>query len=43
MLTCQPAGESGGTVATIGTTDWVYGLNDPLVAQVTTNVMRRLS
>ena len=30
MLTCQPAGESGGTVATIGSTDWVYGLNDPL-------------
>ncbi|CAN5562981.1 hypothetical protein BH10ACT2_BH10ACT2_19550 [soil metagenome] len=43
MLTCKPAGESGGTVATIGSTDWVYGLNDPLVAQVTTNVMRRLS
>ena len=43
MLTCKPAGEAGGTVATIGTTDWVYGLNDPLVAQVTTNVMRRLN
>ena len=43
MLTCKPFGESGGTVATIGSTDWVYGLNDPLVAQVTTNVIKRLS
>jgi hypothetical protein len=42
MLTCKPAGDSGGTVATIGSTDWVYGLTDPLVAQVTANVMRRL-
>ncbi len=43
MLTCRPSGEEGGTVVTIGSTDWVYGLNDPLVAQVTSNVMRRLS
>ena len=43
MLTCKPAGESGGTVATIGTTDWVYALDDPAVSQVTTNVITRLN
>jgi len=43
MLTCKPFGDGGGTVATIGSTDWVYGLTDPQVAQVTANVMRRLN
>ncbi|MDP2291226.1 MAG: hypothetical protein Q8M22_08540 [Actinomycetota bacterium] len=42
MLTCRPAGDAGGTVATIGSTDWVYGLDDPMVSQVTANVVRRL-
>jgi hypothetical protein len=43
MLTCRPAGEAGGTVATVGSTDWVYALDDPLVSQVTTNILRRLA
>ena len=43
MLTCKPAGETGGTVATIGTTDWVYALDDPAVSQVTANVIARLN
>ena len=43
MLTCKPAGHQGGTVATIGSTDWVYGLDDPLVARVTANVLSRLT
>ena len=42
MLTCKPAGEQGGTVATIGSTDWVYGLDDPFVSRVTSNVINRL-
>ncbi|MFL6070663.1 MAG: N,N-dimethylformamidase beta subunit family domain-containing protein [Actinomycetes bacterium] len=35
----------GGTVFTSGTTDWVYGLagHDPIVTQVTRNVLDRLS
>ena len=35
----------GGTVFTSGTTDWVYGLvgHDPVVTQVTRNVLDRLS
>ena len=54
MLTCRPfgspAGDSGsgegaptGQVVTIGTTDWVFGLHDPAVSQVTANVLRRLT
>jgi hypothetical protein len=43
MLTCRPAGVSGGEVATIGTTDWVFGLaEDRAVAKVTANVLDRL-
>jgi hypothetical protein len=42
MLTCRPFGLDGGTVATIGTTDWVYALDDPAVAQITRNVLTRL-
>lgn len=39
MLTCRPFGGAGGEVVTIGTTDWVFGLADPLVARVTRNVI----
>jgi hypothetical protein len=39
MLTGRPFGRDGGEVVTIGSTDWVYGLADPLVAQVTRNVI----
>ena len=42
MLTCRPAGEHCGTVATIGSTDWVYALDDPHVSRVTRNVIDRL-
>ena len=31
MLTCRPFGDDGGEVVTVGSTDWVYGLADPLV------------
>ncbi len=41
MLTCRPFGDDGGEVVTIGSTDWVFGLGDPAVAQVTRNVLRR--
>ncbi|MGB8858945.1 MAG: N,N-dimethylformamidase beta subunit family domain-containing protein [Ilumatobacteraceae bacterium] len=43
MLTCQPSGPSGGTVATIGSTDWVYALDDAAVSQITANVVRHLN
>ncbi|MEJ7591735.1 MAG: N,N-dimethylformamidase beta subunit family domain-containing protein [Planctomycetaceae bacterium] len=35
----------GGTVVTVGTTDWAHGLrgNDPAVAKITRNVLDRLS
>ena len=39
MLTCRPFGSDGGEVVTIGSTDWVYGLGDPLVGRVTRNVI----
>jgi hypothetical protein len=39
MLTCHPFGATSGTVVTIGTTDWVFGLADPLVARVTRNAI----
>jgi hypothetical protein len=32
----------GGTVVTTGCTDWAYGLDDPVVARVTRNVLDRL-
>jgi hypothetical protein len=41
MLTHRPFPE-GGEVVTIGTTDWVFGLSDPAVAQVTRNVLERM-
>ena len=43
MLTCRPSGDTGGMVATIGTTDWVYALDDPAVSQVTAHVITRLN
>ena len=43
MLTCRPSGASGGEVVTIGSTDWIYALDDQAVSQVTTNVIRRLT
>ena len=33
----------GGTVFTVGCTEWARHLGDPLVAQITRNVIRRLS
>jgi hypothetical protein len=41
ILTCRPFGTTGGTVLTIGTTDWVHALQDPQVAVVTGNALRR--
>jgi hypothetical protein len=32
----------GGTVVTVGCTDWAYGLDDPAVARVTRNIVSRL-
>ncbi len=32
-----------GTVVTVGTTEWAYGLTDPAVARVTRNIISRLS
>ena len=42
MLTCRPSGDSGGEVVTIGSTDWVYALDDAAVSRVTENVVTRL-
>lgn len=39
MLTCRPFGRDGGEVVTVGSTDWVFGLEDPAVAQVTRNII----
>ena len=39
MLVCRPFGRGGGEVVTIGSTDWVFGLADPLVARVTRNII----
>ncbi|NNE13226.1 MAG: DUF4350 domain-containing protein [Ilumatobacter sp.] len=41
LLVCRPFGQAGGEVITAGTTDWVFGLDDPQVAQVTENILRR--
>lgn len=44
IVTCRPFGATGGEVVTIGSTDWVFGLaDDPAVAQVTDNVLRRFA
>lgn len=41
MVVCRPFGPAGGEVITVGTTDWVFGLGDPAVAQVTRNILER--
>ncbi|MCB0992007.1 MAG: hypothetical protein KDB16_13585, partial [Acidimicrobiales bacterium] len=44
MLACRPAGPSGGQVATVGSTDWVFGLaEDAIVARVTANIVDYLA
>lgn len=41
MLTCKPFA-NGGEVVTVGTTDWVFGLEDDFaVAKVTENILNR--
>jgi hypothetical protein len=42
MLACRPYA-GGGEVVTIGSTDWVFALDDPAVDRVTRNVVRRLT
>ncbi len=39
MVVCRPFGADGGEVVTIGSTDWVFGLGDPMVGQVTRNAL----
>jgi hypothetical protein len=39
MVVSRPFGADGGEVVTIGSTDWVYGLEDPLVGRVTRNAI----
>lgn len=44
IVETKPYGSAGGTVVTVGTTDWVFGLGtDPSVEQVTRNALRRLA
>jgi hypothetical protein len=44
LLTCRPFTDPGaGEVVTVGSTDWVFGLGDPAVAQVTRNVIDRFA
>lgn len=40
MLTCRPFA-GGGEVVTIGSTDWVFALDDPAVDRITYNIVRR--
>ena len=43
VLTARPAGDTGGQVVTVGSTDWVFGLaSDEQVARVTANALDRL-
>ena len=39
----SPSQSSGGTVVNVGATDWVLGLDDPVVDRITRNVLDRLS
>jgi len=41
MAVARPFGESGGEVVVCGSTDWVFGLRDPLVGRVTANILDR--
>ena len=44
MLACRPHGSSGGEVVTVGSTDWVFGLDrDSGADRVTRNVLDMLS
>ncbi len=43
MLACHPYGRDAGQVVTVGSTDWVFGLGDPLVGRVTQNVIEHLT
>ena len=43
MVVCRPFGADGGEVVTVGSTDWVFGLADPAVAQVTRNAINRFA
>jgi hypothetical protein len=45
VLGLYTAGEKGGTVLTVGSTDWAHGLagKDPVVERITRNVLDRLS
>lgn len=40
MLTCRPF-DGGGEVVTIGSTDWVFALDDPAIDRITQNIVRR--
>lgn len=41
MAVCRPVA-AGGEVVTVGSTDWVFGLDDADVDRVTANILRRL-
>ncbi|MEM9200479.1 MAG: N,N-dimethylformamidase beta subunit family domain-containing protein [Actinomycetota bacterium] len=41
MAVARPFGDDGGDVVVCGSTDWVFGLRDPDVAQVTVNILDR--
>ena len=44
IVETRPFGADGGTVITVGTTDWSFGLGtDPAVEQVTRNALNRLA
>jgi hypothetical protein len=40
---CRAGTGGTGTVVSVGCTDWAYGLDDPIVDQVTRNILARLS
>jgi hypothetical protein len=42
VLGCRPGCGGVGTVVTVGCTDWAYGLGDPIVEQVSRNILARL-
>ena len=42
VLGCRHGPGGAGTVVTVGCTDWAYGLGDPIVEQVTRNILARL-
>jgi N,N-dimethylformamidase beta subunit-like, C-terminal len=42
VLGCRAGTDGTGTVVTVGCTDWAYGLDDPIVDQVTRTILARL-